>query len=157
MWLYNLLCPPVGWLVTLYFFMILFLWPHCSCPNGLMTSNMAPAHPHATSVAVYPSPIPSPTHKFCSCPSFSPSFTQISVSFITKPMIWYHTGIRKLCFYDTPLTLAKVILLMEIRWAFQWCIVQSLKPNSQFYMFLRASSERPWKQPLMKDHNRDEI
>ena len=34
--------------------MILFLWPHCSCPNGLVTSNMAPAHPHATSVAVYP-------------------------------------------------------------------------------------------------------
>ena len=35
------------------FFMILFLWPHCSCPNGLVTSNMSPAHPHATSVAVY--------------------------------------------------------------------------------------------------------
>ena len=34
--------------------MILFLWPHCSCPNGLVTSNMAPAHPHATSIAVYP-------------------------------------------------------------------------------------------------------
>ena len=33
--------------------MILFLWPHCSCRNGLVTSNMAPAHPHATSVAVY--------------------------------------------------------------------------------------------------------
>ena len=29
-------------------------WPHCSCPNGLVTSNMAPAHPHATGVAVYP-------------------------------------------------------------------------------------------------------
>ena len=34
--------------------MILFLWPHRSCPNDLVTSNMAPAHPHATSVAVYP-------------------------------------------------------------------------------------------------------
>ena len=34
--------------------MILFLWPHSSCPNGLETSNTAPAHPHATSVAVYP-------------------------------------------------------------------------------------------------------
>ena len=33
--------------------MILFFRPHCSCPNGLVTSNMAPAHPHATSVAVY--------------------------------------------------------------------------------------------------------
>ena len=36
------------------FFMILFFGPHCSCPNSLVTSNMAPAHPHATSVAVYP-------------------------------------------------------------------------------------------------------
>ena len=44
----------VGRLVgdTLLFFMILL--PHGSCPNGLVTSNMAPAHPHATSVAVYP-------------------------------------------------------------------------------------------------------
>ena len=46
----------VGRLVghVLLFFMILFLWPHCSCPNGLVTSNMAPAHPHATLVDVYP-------------------------------------------------------------------------------------------------------
>ena len=44
----------VGRSVTLYFFMIFIFGPHCSCPNGLVTSNMAPAHPHATSVAVYP-------------------------------------------------------------------------------------------------------
>ena len=44
----------VGRLVTLYFFAILFLCPYCSCPNGLVTSNMAPAHPHVTLVAVYP-------------------------------------------------------------------------------------------------------
>ena len=30
---------------VLLLFMILFLWPHCSCPNDLVTSNMAPAHP----------------------------------------------------------------------------------------------------------------
>ena len=36
------------------FFMTLFFLLHCSCPNGLVTSNIAPAHPHATSVAVYP-------------------------------------------------------------------------------------------------------
>ena len=30
------------------------LWPHCSCPNDHKTSNIAPAHPHATRVAVYP-------------------------------------------------------------------------------------------------------
>ena len=36
------------------FFMFSIIGPHCSCPNGLVTSNMAPAHPHATSVAVYP-------------------------------------------------------------------------------------------------------
>ena len=38
----------------LLFFMILFIWPHCTCPNGLVTSNMAPAHLHATSTAMYP-------------------------------------------------------------------------------------------------------
>ena len=36
------------------FFMIFIFGPYCSCPNGLVISNMAPAHPHATSVAVYP-------------------------------------------------------------------------------------------------------
>ena len=36
------------------FFMILYLWPRCYCPNGLVTSNVAPANPHATSVAMYP-------------------------------------------------------------------------------------------------------
>ena len=30
------------------------LWPHCSCPNDQVTSKTAPAHPHATGVAVYP-------------------------------------------------------------------------------------------------------
>ena len=28
--------------------------PHHSCPNDQVTSNAAPAHPHATGVAVYP-------------------------------------------------------------------------------------------------------
>ena len=36
------------------FFMIFIFWPHCSCPNGLVTSYMAPAHLHVTSVALYP-------------------------------------------------------------------------------------------------------
>ena len=49
---------------TLLFFMILFLWPHCSCLNGLVTSNMAPAHPHATSVAVYPALLTIPSTLF---------------------------------------------------------------------------------------------
>ena len=30
------------------------LWPHCSCPNDQVTLKTAPAHPHATGVAVYP-------------------------------------------------------------------------------------------------------
>ena len=49
--------PSVGPSVrhTLLFFVVFFgLWPHCSCPNDKVTSNMAPAHPHATGVAVYP-------------------------------------------------------------------------------------------------------
>ena len=29
------------------------VWPHCSCPSDQVTSNTAPAHPHATEVAVY--------------------------------------------------------------------------------------------------------
>ena len=41
--------------VTLYFFLgFCGFWPYCSCPNDLVTSIMAPAHPHATGVAVYP-------------------------------------------------------------------------------------------------------
>ena len=47
----------VGWSVSrshLTFFMIFIFGPHCSCPNSLVTSNMAPAHPHATLVAMYP-------------------------------------------------------------------------------------------------------
>ena len=53
-------CPSVGWLVSwsishtwrFYIFCILLL--HCSCPSALVTSNAAPAHPHATGVAVNP-------------------------------------------------------------------------------------------------------
>ena len=38
---------------TLLFWGFCGLWPHCSCPNDEATSNMAPAHLHATRVAVY--------------------------------------------------------------------------------------------------------
>ena len=52
-WLYNPLCrsvrPSVRPSVTLYFFSgFCGLWPHHSCPNDVMTSNKAPAHPHPT-------------------------------------------------------------------------------------------------------------
>ena len=47
--------PSVGPSVTLYFFFgFCGLWPHCSCPNDQVTSNTAPAHPHATGVVLYP-------------------------------------------------------------------------------------------------------
>ena len=36
------------------FFGFCGLWPHSSCPNDEVTSNTAPAHPHATRVVVYP-------------------------------------------------------------------------------------------------------
>ena len=39
---------------TLLFLGFCGFWPHCSCPNDGVTSIMAPAHPHATGVAVYP-------------------------------------------------------------------------------------------------------
>ena len=59
----------VGWLVTFYFSLrSCNLWPHCSCPNALVTQNMAPAHPHATGVAVYP------TLFFSKMPFFPPCF-----------------------------------------------------------------------------------
>ena len=46
--------PLVRPSVTLNFFCFFCgLWPHCSCPNDGVTSIMAPAHPHATGVAVY--------------------------------------------------------------------------------------------------------
>ena len=48
-------CRSVHPTVTLYFFSgFRGLWPHRSCPNDQVTSNKAPAHPHATGVAVYP-------------------------------------------------------------------------------------------------------
>ena len=34
--------------------MIFIFVPHCSRPNGLKTTNMAPAYLHATSVALHP-------------------------------------------------------------------------------------------------------
>ena len=30
------------------FLFVLLFWPHRSCPNGLVTSNTAPAHPHGS-------------------------------------------------------------------------------------------------------------
>ena len=46
----------VGLLVghILLFYVFFVFGPHCSRPNGLVTSNMAPAHPYTTSVTVYP-------------------------------------------------------------------------------------------------------
>ena len=48
--------PSVGPLVshTLLFWRLWGFWLYRSCPNAPLTSNMAPAHPHATGVAVYP-------------------------------------------------------------------------------------------------------
>ena len=39
---------------TLLFWGFRGLWPHCPCQNDQVSSNTAPAHPHATGVAVYP-------------------------------------------------------------------------------------------------------
>ena len=55
-----LVCPSVCPLVhlsvhhTLLFLAFCGLWPHCSFPSDQVTSDMAPAHLHATGVAVYP-------------------------------------------------------------------------------------------------------
>ena len=66
--LYTPLCPSVCRSVgpsvrrsvhrstchTLFFLFFGGFWYHCSCPNDMVTSITAPAHPHATGVAVYP-------------------------------------------------------------------------------------------------------
>ena len=54
--LYTPLCWSVGPSVchTLLFWHLWGFWLYRSCPNAPLTSNMAPAHPHATGVAVYP-------------------------------------------------------------------------------------------------------
>ena len=41
-------------LTLLRLFLFCGLWPNCFCPTAIVTSNMAPAHPCATGVAVYP-------------------------------------------------------------------------------------------------------
>ena len=48
--------PSVGLSVhhTLLFLFFCGIWPHSSCPNDQVTSNIAPAHPHAPWVAAYP-------------------------------------------------------------------------------------------------------
>ena len=48
--------PSVGPSVreTLLFWRLWGFWLNRSCPNAPLTLNMAPAHPHATGVAVYP-------------------------------------------------------------------------------------------------------
>ena len=38
---------------TLLFLGFCGLWPHCSCQSDQVTSNKAPANPHATGVVVY--------------------------------------------------------------------------------------------------------
>ena len=59
--LYNPLCRSVRPSVrpsirqSNFTFLVFFRSsPHCSCPNDQVTLDTAPAHPHATGVAVYP-------------------------------------------------------------------------------------------------------
>ena len=108
-------CWLVGWLVSwsvsrsviLYFFLwfYFFFLPHCSFPNGLVTSNMAPAHPHATSGAMYPALfLDASTHLFkrlCPsiCPSVGPSvgpsvhlLVRHTLLFLGFCGVWLHCG-----------------------------------------------------------------
>ena len=50
------ICPSVGRSVGPFFTFLAFLsfWAHCSCLNAPVTSITAPAHLHATRVAMYP-------------------------------------------------------------------------------------------------------
>ena len=40
--------------IILFLCFFFILWPYCFCPNAVVTSNTAPANPHAIGVAVYP-------------------------------------------------------------------------------------------------------
>ena len=55
--LYSPLCRSVGWSVGPFLLFRRFwaFWAYCSCPDALLSfSSTAPAHLHATRVAVYP-------------------------------------------------------------------------------------------------------
>ena len=52
--LYTLLCRSVGPSVTLYFFWVFAVFGLTAPSNDGVTSIKAPAHPHATGLAVYP-------------------------------------------------------------------------------------------------------
>merc|ERR1711942_261650 len=81
----------VGW-SHFTFFMIFMFGPHCSCPNGLVTSNMAPAHPHATSVAVYPA-LFLPSLLSCYL-SFFLSFFLFFSSYLSFFLSFFHTSLK---------------------------------------------------------------
>ena len=61
------------------------LWPHCSCPSDQVTSNTAPAHPHATGVAVYPALFTLKHDIQRTCPSVHPLH---SIS-LCQPLLLY--------------------------------------------------------------------
>ena len=90
--------------------MIFNLWPHCSCPNGLVTSNTAPAYPHATWGAVYPALFWLVPHKF-------PTHDMIAL-FISypKPFSFYFPQAGVWC--GTKRTFLALFLIFMFCWIF---------------------------------------
>ena len=52
----RIYCLSIKLVISVFVAMVGFccLWLHCSCPSDQVTSKTAPAHPHATGVAVFP-------------------------------------------------------------------------------------------------------
>ena len=74
------------------------LWPHCSYPNDQVNSITAPAHPHATGVAVYPALLncklflhycPCPTIRDCLAvyPALLPLVNSITMCWVRYPLL----------------------------------------------------------------------
>ena len=78
------------------FFGFCGLWPHCTCPNDEVTSITAPAHPHATGVAVYPTlfPLSSVLSLFSSSLSFCHHHCVSLSNIMTTVIALFYTGKR---------------------------------------------------------------
>ena len=57
------ICPSVGRSSFTFLYEVI-PWPHCSNPNGQVTSNMVPAYPHAIGVAMSPALLKVLSHRY---------------------------------------------------------------------------------------------
>ena len=115
-----LLRRSVASFLTLYYAFCSF-WPHCSCHNDQVTSNMAPAHPPVTVVAVYLALLKGTV-----------SFTvlaMIPVKEGTRMLMSYECGDNAIVESQLPSMLLSQILSITM---FSWSLVDDIFPKSCF-------------------------